>query len=310
MSQFAPTKELDGGREAGAWRLTLGMREESATTDERIAVIAGRQHGVVTYEELVEAGLDKSAVTRRVRAGRLHRLYRGVYAVGHRSLSWRGLWLAAVLAMGDGAVLSHTSAVALWQFLKPIPGPIHVTVAGEGGRRKRPGIRIHRSRTLRRGDVTRRHGIAVTTPARTIGDIRDELDPYLFRRALRQAELAGFRVPHVDRVKRTRSDLELLFLGVCAEHGLPRPLVNHRVHGHRVDFFWPGARVAVETDSWEYHRGSVAFAEDHRRDLELRAHGIVVRRYTGDQLESAPEAVVADLRTALAPPAFDRDGSG
>ena len=158
---------------------------------------------------------------------------------------------------------------------------------------------MHRSRTLKPGDVTRRHGIAVTIPARTIEDIRGAVEPYLFRRALRQAELAGHRVPHLGTTRRTRSDLELLFLALCEDHGLPRPLVNHRVHGHRVDFFFAEHRLAVETDSWEYHRGSVAMEDDHARDLVLRGHGIETRRYTGDQLEAAPEAVVADLREAL-----------
>jgi very-short-patch-repair endonuclease len=180
-----------------------------------------------------------------------------------------------------------------------MPGPIHVTVNGDGGRKKRPGLRIHRSRTLAPRDITRRHGIAVTTPARTIDDIRGEIEPHLFRRALRQAELAGYRVPHLGRVRRTRSDLELLFLALCDDHGLPRPLVNRHVHGPRVDFYWPEQRLVVETDSWDYHRGSVAFEDDHARDLDLRAHGIATRRYTGDQLEAAPEAVVPDLRRAL-----------
>jgi len=204
-----------------------------------------------------------------------------------------------VLAAGDGAVLSHSSAAALWQFLRPIPGPVHVTVGAAVHRRPRAGLQFHRSRTLTPRDITRRHGIAVTSPARTIEDIRGEVEPYLFRRALRQAELAGHRVPHLSTTKRTRSDLELLFLAFCDEHGLPRPLVNRKVHGHRVDFFWPEQRLAVETDSWEYHRGSVSFEDDHERDLELRAHGITTRRYTGDQLEVAPKRVAADLRTAL-----------
>jgi len=275
------------------------MREESTTGDRRIATIAGQQHGVVTIEQLRAAGIGRTEVTRRVQAGRLHRLHRGVYAVGHRGLSWRGRWLAAVLAAGDGAVLSHVSAAALWQFLRPIPGPGHVTIGAAVHRQPRPGLQFHRSRTLTAPDVTRRHGIAVTTPARTIEDIRGEVEPHLFRRALRQAELAGYRVPHLSATKRTRSDLELLFLGLCDEHALPRPLVNRKVHGHRVDFFWPEQRLAVETDSWEYHRGSVSFEDDHERDLRLRAHGIATRRYTGDQLEEAPAAVVADLRAAL-----------
>jgi very-short-patch-repair endonuclease len=139
----------------------------------------------------------------------------------------------------------------------------------------------------------------VTTPARTIEDIRPVVEPYLFRRALRQAELAGHRVPHLGLVRRSRSDLELLFLGLCDDHDLPRPKVNVRVAGRRVDFFWPDERVAVETDSWDYHRGSVAFEDDHDRDLALRARGITPRRYTGDQLEAAPDAVAADLREAL-----------
>jgi very-short-patch-repair endonuclease len=209
--------------------------------------------------------------------------------------------LAAVLAVGDGAVLSHSSAAALWEFLRPIQGPVQVTVGAAVHRSARPGIRIRRSRTLSPRDITSRHGIAVTTPARIIDDIRDEVAPYLFRRALRQAELAGHRVPHLGRVKRTRSDLELLFLTLCDDHGLPRPLVNRRVHRHRVDFYWPEQRLAVETDSWDYHRGSVAFEDDHGRDLALRAHGISTRRYTGDQLEAASDAVVADLRVALLP---------
>lgn len=204
------------------------MRRESATGGRRVAAIASRQHGVVTVSQLRESGFDEAAVRRRVASGQLHRVFRGVYAVGHRSLSWRGRWLAAVLAAGDGAVLSHTSAVALWQFLRPMPGPIHVTVSGDGGRKKRPGLRIHRSSTLAPRDITRRHGIVVTTPARTIDDIRGEVEPYLFRRALRQAELAGYRVPRLGRVKRTRSDLELLFLGLSDDHELPRPVVNRR----------------------------------------------------------------------------------
>jgi hypothetical protein len=262
-------------------------------------VIAGRQHGVVTLEQLREAGIGRTEVTRRVQAGRLHRLHRGVYAVGHRSLSWRGRWLAAVLAEGDGAVLSHSSAVALWEFLRPIQGPAHVTVGAARRPKPRAGIVVHRSRTLTPRDITRRHGIAVTTPARAISDVRGTIEPYLFRRALRQAEIAGYRVPHLSLVKRSRSDLELLFLTFCDRYGFPRPLVNHRVHGHLVDFFFAEQRVAVETDYWDYHRGSVAFEDDHARDLEMRGHGLTTRRYTGDQLEAASDAVAADLREAL-----------
>ncbi len=275
------------------------MRRKSSTVGRRVAAIAGRQHGVVTMEQLRDAGVSETSVRRAAEAGRLHRLHRGVYAVGHRSLSWRGRWLAAVLAVGDGAVLSHASAAALWEYLRPIQGPVHVTVAAAVRRKPRAGLVIHRSRTITRGDITHRHGIAVTTPARTIEDVRASLPPYLFRRVLRQAEFAGHRVSQLGLVKRTRSDLELLFLTLCDRHGLPRPQVNVRVHGRLVDFFWPDQRLVVETDSWDYHRGSVSFEDDHDRDLSLRACGFTTRRYTGDQLEAAPGAVAADLREAL-----------
>jgi very-short-patch-repair endonuclease len=254
---------------------------------------------VITAAQLRAAGFDESAVHRAMHAGRLHRLYRGVYAVGHRSLSWRGRWLAAVLAAGDGAVLSHSSAAALWQFLRPIPGPTHVTVGAAVRRKPRPGLAFHRSRTIAREHVTRRHGIAVTIAARTIGDIRPTVEPYLFRRELRQAELAGHRVPHLAVTRRTRSDLELLFLALCERHDLPRPEVNVRIGSRLVDFLFRELRIVVETDSWDYHRGSVAFEDDHERELALHAHGYTTRRYTGEQLESAPEAIAADLRDAL-----------
>src|SRR6185312_5957673 len=130
------------------------MTEFLSTGDRWIAMLAGRQHGVVTAAQLAEAGIDKDGIACRRRAGRLHRLYRGVYAVGHRSLSWRGRWLAAVLAAGDGAALSHSSAAALWQFLRPIPGPVHVLVGAAVRRKPRPGLRYHRSRTLTPRHIT------------------------------------------------------------------------------------------------------------------------------------------------------------
>lgn len=182
----------------------------------------------MTSAQLAEAGIDKDGIAWRVRTGRLHRLHRGVYAVGHRSLSWRGRWLAAVLAAGDGAVLSHTSAAALWQFLRPIPRPVHILLGAAVSRRPRPGLQLHRSRTLTPSHITHRHGIAVTTPARTIEDIRGTVAPYHFRRALRQAELAGHRVPHLSATKRTRSDLELLFLAssFSSSHGQLRQVLR------------------------------------------------------------------------------------
>ena len=196
-------------------------------------------------------------------------------------------------------MLRHHSAAALWELIRPLSGPGDVSVRRDTGRSRRAGIRVHRSRTLGPQTITRRHEILVTTPARTISDLEGTVVPYLFRRAVRQAELKGYRLGAGLTVHRTRSDLELGFLALCARHDLQCPEVNARVGRFEVDFLWREARLAVETDSWDYHRGSVAFEHDHERDLALRRAGFEVRRFTGDQLEQRPDAVVADLRQAL-----------
>jgi hypothetical protein len=139
----------------------------------------------------------------------------------------------------------------------------------------------------------------VTTPARTIEDLRATAPPHLVRRATRQAELAKYPLGPGVRGDGTRSDLERDFLAFCAKHGIPRPRVNVRVGRWRVDFLWSAERVAVETDFFDYHRGSVAFEDDHQRDLDLRRAGFTVRRYTGAQIRNHPAAVVGDLREAL-----------
>ena len=147
------------------------MREVRANPDRLIARIAGRQHGVVTVAQLSRAGIGKDGITRRLRCGRLYRLHRGVYAVGHMALSSEGRWLAAVLACGEGAVLSHRSAAGLWRLLPPVVRPVDVSVPGGGGRRKRGQIRLHRRPSLLPADVTRRLSIPVTTPAQTLADL-------------------------------------------------------------------------------------------------------------------------------------------
>jgi very-short-patch-repair endonuclease len=296
------------------------MREEIDTRDRQLAKIASRQHGVVTAAQLYEVGLDKSAVSRRVRLGRLHRIHRGVYAVGHRGLFLHGRFMAAVLACGEGAVLSHTSAAVLWALLKPIDGPVHVTTPRTSGRARRPGIHLHRSPSLAepspspsylpqeggRGGrlpsslTTRRHNIPVTTVPRTLEDLSRTslLPPPLLRRAIRQAELAGHRLGYLES-DRTRSDLEAAFLALFARSRLPRPEVNVKLGRWTVDFLWRAERLVVETDFWNYHRGSISFHDDHARDLDLRAAGYAVHRFTDMQLEAEPERVVADIREAL-----------
>jgi hypothetical protein len=200
------------------------------------------------------------------------------------------------------------SAAALWRLLRPADGPVDVSLPSKSGRSRRKGIRIHRCASLAASIaesegrlVTVRNGIPVTTPARTVDDLRGAVSPRLHRRAVRQAELAGHRLggPTLSRTRGTRSDLELDFLVFCGEHGIPPPEVNVKVGRWEVDFLWRAERVAVETDFFNYHRGSIAFEDDHQRDLDLRRAGFTVRRYTGAQIRNHPAEVIADLGEAL-----------
>lgn len=263
----------------------------------------------MTAAQLAALGLSREAVRKRVEAGRLHRLHRGVYAVGHAAPSEARRFMAAVLACGRGAVLSHVSAAVLWGFLKPVRGPVHVSSPSRSGKAKRRGIVLHRPRSLGRGGTgarrtrltTQRHRIPVTTPRRTIEDLEGTIEPRLWRRAKRQAEFAGHRLGLPS--DRSRSDLERDFLAFLDRHRLPRPEVNVKlaeIGGAEVDFLWPRLGLVVETDFFDYHRGSVASEEDHRRELALRRAGYTVRRYTGAQLDDHPAEILADLREALA----------
>lgn len=285
------------------------MREESDTLDAAVAHIAGRQHGVITVSQLREAGIDKSAASRRVTAGRLHRIHRGVYAVGHRAPSLHARWMAAVLACGEGAVLSHSSAAALWGLLRPIDGPVHVSVPTTSGRMSRRRIHLHRVPSLspsssairggrEGGHCIRRHNIPVTTIQRTIDDLDGTVPPYLLRRARRQAELMGVRLQGAES-KRSKSDLEEDFLALCARHRLPPPETNVKLGRWEVDFLWRDRNLVVEIDSWTYHRGSVAFQDDHDRDLDLRQRGFTVLRFSERQLEEEPLRVAVDVARAL-----------
>lgn len=282
------------------------VREQSAKVEFEIAKIAARQHGVIAVGQLRAVGIDKSGVARRVRAGRLHPLHRGVYAVGHAAPSEASRFMAAVRACGEDAVLSHISATVLWGFLKPVRGPVHVTSPSGSGKKRRDGIVLHRSPSLANGGVgrgggerlvTKRRDIPVTTPRRTIEDLEGTVPGYVWRRAKRQAEFRGYRLNLPT--DRSRSDLEGDFLRFFARRGLLRPAVNVKVGKHEVDFLWPEHRLVVEADYFGYHRGSVAFEEDHRRELDLRRAGYTVRRYTGGQLAEHPAEIAAELAEHL-----------
>jgi very-short-patch-repair endonuclease len=252
------------------------MRQEGARPDEVVARIAARQHGVVDFGQLLFAGLTPSSITRRVKAGHLHRVYRGVYAVGHANLSREGRWTAAVRACGAGALLSHESAAALWGISPRSPSLVHVTVPNHNGRRKRSGIRIHYSSTLTRKDAARRRNIPVTALARTLQDLGYGPEP-------------------------TRSDLERAFLRLCRRDGIPKPETNVRVGPHTVDFLWRDAGLVVEVDGYSYHSDPATFESDRRRDRELKKRGIDVLRFAGRELAREGDAVSASVQGHLRP---------
>jgi len=285
------------GESSGLGRLTLGMREEIDPPDFAIARLAGRQYGVVSIGQLRELRVDKSGVGRRVRSGKLHRVHRGVYAVGYRGNGVGSRWMAAVLACGKGAALSHRSAASHWGWLDATAGPVDISVPTHCGRASRPGIRLHRRRSLTsRQVVTRRH-IPVTTPAQTIADLRQAVPGWQWRRAVRQAEMDGLRTGVAT--DGTRSDLERDFLRLCRRNRIPAPEVNVKVGRWTVDFLWRRQGVAVETDFYDYHRGRIAFQDDHQRDLDLRRWGFAVHRFSESQINERPAEVVVDLRDAL-----------
>jgi very-short-patch-repair endonuclease len=292
-----------------------------ANPDARVGEIAARQHGVVSLAQLRGLGLTEKAVRGRVAAGRLHRIHRGVYAVGHPHLSVEGRFLAAVLAVGRGphgdggpilprwrAAVSHRSAASLWGLLPSKAGACDVIVPGDAGRRRRPRIRIHRSRSLDPVEVTLRNGVPVTTPARAIADLRCAVaarfpgapSPRELRRAIRQANVLGLPIGEEDAEDRSRSDLEAAFFALCRRHRLIAPEVNVRVGPYLVDFLWRADRLVVETDGYLYHRGRQAFRDDRRRALELRRLGFEVVSLSEEQINEESDRIAEVLHAALA----------
>jgi very-short-patch-repair endonuclease len=209
--------------------------------------------------------------------------------------------MAAVLALGNAGFVSHQSAAALWGMVKPHTGSIHVTVPGDGGRRKRRGITIHRSHSLIAGVTTRRNGIAVTKPGRTLRDLHRTSPQPVFRRALRRA--VDLRLVSSADVRReddiTRSELERIFLSLCRRHRLPQPEVNARLGPYEVDFLWRRHWLVVETDGFRHHGDRSAFERDRARDAHLQSLGCRVLRFTYRQVTEDRSAVVAALRALL-----------
>jgi hypothetical protein len=290
--------------------------------DAELARLAGRQHGVVATRQLSALGLARGGVAARARAGRLHRVHRGVYAVGHTVLTVNGRRMAAVLAAGPGAVLSHASAAALWDIRPTSATRIDVSVRSAGGRAKRPGLRIHRTPTLQTDEITAHQGIRVTSPARTLLDLASSLPRRALERALDEAEirdlydrraLEAVALAHAgehgaralaealaqdgDPVL-TDSELEEIMLGLCDEQQLERPTPRAWVAGLRVDFLFAASRLVVETDGYRYHRTRRAFERDRERDAILARAGYRTLRFTHRQLTREPALVAETIRSS------------
>jgi very-short-patch-repair endonuclease len=282
--------------------------------DAALAALADSQHGVVTRSLLLNAGFSNEDVARLVKARRLHRLHRGVYAVGHRVLTLEGRWVAAVLA--TGGVLSHATAAAAWDLRRSASGLIHVTIAGDSGRARRPNVRVHRSTTLTAAETTVHRGIPITTPARTIIDLSRTLAGRALEHIvdvadqrglidfddLRHATSASLRaVLSRYRPATTRSELEERFLRLCDDHGIARPETNSRVEGIEVDFVWRDRRLIVEVDGYAYHRSPASFESDRERDVNLTVAGWRVLRFTWAQIATRAGWVAAAIRTGARP---------
>jgi hypothetical protein len=254
------------------------MRAKGQPRQLEMAALAARQHGVIALRQLFALGFGRGAVRHMLATGRLHRLHQGVFAVGHFHLSARGRWMAAVLACGDGALLSHLSAAILWGIARSGSRRLDVTVVAQGGR-SRPGIVVHQVRHLSVDDRAVRERIPITSLARTLLDMAEVVSPRRVERAFEEADRLGLldvrgvqelcdRSPGRRGLKTllplvgerahptpdTRSDLEADFAAFCRERELPPPAFNVLVEGFLVDAAWVERKLVVELDSWGFHR--------------------------------------------------------
>jgi hypothetical protein len=281
-------------------------------TDLQIAALAQAQHGVVARAQLANLGVTRDEIDNRLAAGRLHRLHQGVYAVGHTVLKAEGRWMAATLA--TGGVLSHATAAAAWELL-PVGATIHVTMAGDAGRKRRAGMRVHRSRTLEPRDTTTRNAIPVTTRERTIADLARTTTPRRLEQLVNKTHdrldfgrLRQLAPPSLQALLSsysptlTRSELEERFIELCDGHGLPRPEVNTRIEGMECDFVWRDRRLIVEVDGYEFHAGPTRFEADRERDVALTTRGWRVLRFTWRHVTDRPAWVAHAIRLAWPDP--------
>jgi very-short-patch-repair endonuclease len=290
--------------------------------DNDLAALAATQHGVVSREQLRRCGFGDRMIVDRVAAGRLHRIHRCVYAVGHTALRREGRLMAAALACGPGAVLSHATAASVWDLRPTSAARIDVTIPSAKGRQGPAVVRLRRRPGLNATDVTRRNGLPVTNLHRTLLDLAATIRASALDRALEQAEKLQLLdvTPIAELLERergrpgapalakairqyapepTRSDLEADFLALCESRGLPRPSVNTWIEGYEVDAHWPGTLLVAELDSRRHHHTTAAFERDRLRDAALAAAGYTVMRFTARRILWDAAGVARDARKAL-----------
>lgn len=296
-----------------------------ASNDARISLIAERQRGCVSRRQLLHAGVERSAIKRRLRNGRLDLVHRGVYRLPHTAGLPLATETAALLACGERAVLSHHSAATLWGLRVGVARPVHVTIPGNRGCPAPEGVRIHRSVTLAGADVRLHDGLPCTSPARTIldvaatltdRDVEQMVDDGLFvQRILTVAQLrdtitrAGrhpgrARLTRVaanhTRTQRTDSPPEERLLQLLRAAGLPEPSTQVPILDYRLDFFWAELRLAVEVDAYGTHGSPSRFEGDRRRDARLLTEkGITVIRLTRAAIEERPGEALALIARAI-----------
>jgi very-short-patch-repair endonuclease len=300
----------------------LGERSKEVREAE-LGRLANKQHGVVGRQQLLGLGFGPDVIKRWLRAGRLHRLHREAYAVGHLRLNQQAHWLAAVLACREGSLLSHRSAAALWGLSRP--RGVGIDVTAPRGRQYRPGrykIHLHRGRLFDE-DRGERAGIPVTTVARTLFDYAEVVDfqrlEYVWEEAdrlkllrLREVEQVCERgygrralkpirrlLAEARAVARTRSPLEDRFQGFCRHYDLPPHSTNVNVLGKEVDVLWSAAKLIAELDSWEFHSHRAAFQRDRARDTRLLVAGYRTIRVTHDRLDKEASILATEIRELL-----------
>lgn len=280
--------------------------------------VASAQWGVIDAKQLRDCGITKRTTDSWLGRGRLHVRHAGVYSLGHRSIPVEGRLVAALLYAGPDAVLSHATAAWWWRLIAEQPALVELSAPRRI--RRSNGVVVHRRLHL---DSTRHGRFPITTVAQTLLDYAGQAELLDVRRALAQADY--LRVLHHAAVRaalgqgragtvtlhkalghhqpilaRARSWLEVAFVPLCELAGIPLPEVNVRVAGWTVDALWRNERLVVELDGYDNHSTRAQMERDRQKELELRAAGFLVIRYTRAQVVDQPELVAADLIARLA----------